>query len=215
LEIPAETAARTALEELENNYSEDKARLKHDLEQARREAEPVRSGLLYGTGNELVAAVATVLRAAGFTVTDLDQELGGTRSADLLAVLGGQVCLIEVKSASGSAPESLASHLERHRDTWPQLRPGQPVTCAALIVNHQHKLDPANRTQDVYQRREFIETLAFPALATRDIFEWWRDKDWTAVRTGVLGSASASAGDAPQTSPPRRLWSRRSRTPNA
>ena len=73
---------------------------------------------------------------------DLDQDLGGTRSADLLVTAGGPLWrLVEVKSASGAAPEQLVSYLQRHLTTWPQLRP-EPVTCGVLIVNHQHTEQP-------------------------------------------------------------------------
>lgn len=193
LETPAESHARGALEELERRYQEDKARLEGDLERARDEAEPVRSGLLYGSGAELEDAVAVVLRAAGFAVTNLDEELGGTLSADLLAVLDGSTCLVEVKAASGAAGEKLASQLRRHLDTWPQLRPDQAVTCAALIVNHQHRLDPSERPAEVYQRKGFVASLPFPVLASGDLFRWWRTQDWPAVRAAVLGQAVSKA----------------------
>lgn len=215
LETPAETNARVALEELERRYIDDKARFEADLERARREAEPVRSGLLYGSGGELTDAVAVVLRAAGFTVTDLDAELGATKSADLLAVWDQETCLIEVKSASGAAPEKLVSHLQRHLETWPQLRPNQPVTCSALIVNHQHKLDPAQRPTEVYQRKEFVDALTFPVLTTGQLFDWWRAQDWSAVRTAVLGrphSGQTSKPTAAQSTASahrqRRFWFR-------
>lgn len=201
LETPAETKARAALDELERRYNDDKARLQADLEQARQEAEPVRSGLLYGTGRELEVAVAVVLRAAGFTVTELDAELG-TKSADLLAVLDQETCLIEVKAASGAAPEKLVSYLQRHMEKWPQLRPDQPVTCSALIVNHQHRLDPAQRPTEVYQRnqhKEFVDALTFPVLATGQLFDWWRARDWPAVRTAVLGRSDPSQTGKPST----------------
>ncbi|MEW2574407.1 hypothetical protein [Streptomyces sp. NPDC047070] len=214
LETPAETQARAALEELERRYADDKARLQTDLEQARQEAEPVRTGLLYGTGGELEVAVAVVLRAAGFTVTELDVELG-TTSADLLAVLDQETCLIEVKAASGAAPEKLVSYLQRHLEKWPQLRPGQPLTCSALIVNHQHRLDPAQRPTEVYQRnqhREFVDSLTFPVLATGQLFDWWRAQDWPAVRTAVLGRpqpsqpSEPSMVQSPAASPRQRRW---------
>lgn len=202
LETPAETQARVALEELERRYTDDKERFQADLERAQGEAEPVRSALLYGSGAELADAVAAVLRAAGFAVTDLDTELGGTQSADLLAVLDGQRCLIEVKSASGAASEKLAASLQRHLETWPQLRPGQPVTCAALIVNHQHRLDPAQRSAEVYQREGFVDALTFPVLTTGRLFSWWRVGDWPAVRTAVLGrpGPGPEPADRPSTS---------------
>ncbi|MCT9010493.1 hypothetical protein [Streptomyces rhizosphaerihabitans] len=161
----------------------------------------MRSGLLYGTGRELEVAVAVVLRAAGFTVTELDAELG-TKSADLLAVLDQETCLIEVKAASGAAPEKLVSYLQRHLEKWPQLRPDQPVTCSALIVNHQHRLDPAQRPTEVYQRnqhKEFVDALTFPVLATGQLFDWWRAQDWSAVRTAVLGRPQSSPPSTPST----------------
>ncbi|MFJ4873281.1 hypothetical protein [Streptomyces sp. NPDC088757] len=188
LETPAETQARSALEELERRYLEDKTRLKADLKQARQQAEPVRNGLLYGTGSELEDAVAVVLRAAGFAVTDLDEELGDTLSADLLAVLNGATCLVEVKAVAGPAGEKLIAQLQRHLDKWPHLRPGQPVTCAALIVNHQHRLDPVERPAEVYQRR-VVDALPFPVIASVDLFRWWCMQDWPAVQAAVLGQA--------------------------
>ncbi|MGW2515166.1 hypothetical protein ACWC0A_38565 [Streptomyces scopuliridis] len=197
LETPEETKARVALEELERRYIDDKARFQAELERARQEAEPVRSGLLYGSGGELADAVAVVLRAAGFTVTDLDAELGATKSADLLAALDQEMCLIEVKSVSGAAPEKLVSYLQRHLETWPQLRPNRPVTCAALIVNHQHRLDPAQRSTEVYQRKEFVDALNFPVLTTGQLFNWWRAQDWSAVRTAVLGHPHAGRTSKP------------------
>lgn len=219
LETPAETKARVTLEELERRYIDDKARFHATLERARQEAEPVRSGLLYGSGDELTDAVAVVLRAAGFIVTDLDAELGATKSADLLAVLDQEACLIEVKSQSGAASERLVSDLQRHLRTWPQLRPNQSVTGSALIVNHQHRLDPAQRTTEVYQRKEFVEALTLPVLSTGQLFDWWRAQDWSAVRTAVLGrldpgqtSQSATAQrtvDAPRR---RRSWFRSGRS---
>ncbi|MFC7864869.1 hypothetical protein ACFU5B_13730 [Streptomyces murinus] len=205
LETPAETQARSALEELERRYLEDKTRLEDDLERARQDAEPMRNGLLYGSGSELEDAVAVVLRAAGFTVTDLDEELGGTLSADLLAVLNGSTCLVEVKAAAGAAGEKLISQLQRHLEKWPLLRPGQPVTCAALIVNHQHRLDPAERSAEVYQRR-VVDALPFPVIASGDLYRWWRTQDWPAVQTAVLGQARPRGE---QDEPPavrRRRW---------
>ncbi|WP_225859591.1 hypothetical protein [Streptomyces albicerus] len=218
LETPAEKQARVALEELERRYTDDKARLQADLEQARQEADPVRSGLLYGTGSELEGAVAAVLRAAGFTVTELDVELGAPKSADLLAVLEQETCLVEVKSASGAASEKLVTSLQRHLEKWPQLRPHQPVTCSAMIINHQHRLDPAQRPTEVYprnQHKEFVDALTFPVLATGQLFDWWRAQDWSAVRTAVLGrphpgrtSKPTTAQNTTSTAQKRRFWRR-------
>ena len=74
---------------------------------------------IYGTGSELVDAVATVLTAAGLTVSDLDELLGDTSSADLLVSIGSNRRLVEVKSAGGNAGEKLVVALDRHLQTWP------------------------------------------------------------------------------------------------
>lgn len=51
-----------------------------------------------------------------------------------------------VSRDNGAAQEHLVGHLQLHIDTWPQLRPDQPVTGGVLTVNHQHKLHPSERT---------------------------------------------------------------------
>ncbi|MFJ5901263.1 hypothetical protein ACIQFZ_39080 [Streptomyces sp. NPDC093064] len=56
-----------------------------------------------------------------------------------------------------------------------------------MIVNDLHRLDPAQRPTEVYQRKEFVDALAFPMLTTSQIFDWWRAEGWSAVRTAVLG----------------------------
>lgn len=133
--------------------------------------------MFYGTGDTLVDAVATVLRAAGFEVVGLDEELGDTRSADLLATLGDHRRLIEVKSEGRNASESLVNDLRRHLQTWPGLRPEHPVGGGVLVVNHQHRLPPSDRSPTVFSRTEFVATLTEPVISVRDLFDWWRTED--------------------------------------
>ena len=193
LQTAAEIVGRRALEELEISYAERRRELEGQLEQAKAEAEPIRNGLLYGTGGELVHAVAAVLGATGLTVVNVDELLDDTSSADLLVSGGGRRRLVEVKSASGSASEAFVSRLETHLRTWPQLRPAEPVDGGVLIVNHQHRLAPEERTTSVYGRPEFVATLPVPVLSTRQLFDWWRALDWAAIREAVTGKPSADA----------------------
>jgi hypothetical protein len=197
LQTRAEAAARLALDDLVAGYAQERGRLEAQLEEARAEAEPMRNGLLYGTGSELEQAVATVLEAAGFAVVSLDELLGDTTSADLLASYGLDRRLVEIKSASGNAGESLVGQLDRHLQTWPQLRPGEPVGGGVLVVNHQHRLEPAERTPSVYLRQEFIATLTVPVLSTRQLFDWWRDSDWATIREAVLAQKSGQPHEEP------------------
>lgn len=216
LQSVGEQAARQALADLEERFADEKRQLDQALREAKEKAEPVRYGLLYGSGAELVDAVAQVLAEAGMRAVDLDEELGGTKSADLL-VSGNGVPprLVEVKGASGPAQEHLVGHLQRHLETWPQLRPDEPVSDGVLIVNHQHKLHPSERSARVYSRPEFVaslESLPVTVISTVELFNWWRTADWTAIRTAVLGDAAASASSVapvkPQQQPsaPRRRW---------
>jgi hypothetical protein len=220
LQTAEELAARKALSELEARYAEETVQLEQDLRSAEQRAEPVRYGLLYGTSDELVAAVDAVLTAAGLHTVDLDDELGDTKSADLLvSAVGAGARLVEVKAAGGAAQEHLVGHLQRHLDTWPHLRPDVPVTGGVLIVNHQHKLHPSERAPQVYSRPEFLATLPVPVLSTLELFRWWRVGDWPAIRAAVLGPASTAApsttppGSVPTAPPamrqpaePRRIW---------
>jgi hypothetical protein len=181
-----ELAARRALADMEWRHAQERARLESELQRAQMAAEAVRYGLLYGTGKELVDVVDAVLRQAGFATVNLDVELGGPRSADLLVAFGQQRRLIEVKAASGAASEDLVGHLQRHLATWPTLRPRQLVGGGVLIVNHQHRLDPQQRAPQVYSRPEFVAALTVPVISTRTLFDWWRAADWAAVRNAIL-----------------------------
>ncbi|MFD7551474.1 hypothetical protein [Streptomyces sp. NPDC059816] len=138
----------------------EKPRLEDELRQAKELAETVRYGLLYGSGTDLVDAVARALTAAGMHIVDLDEEFGGTKLADLLvSAFGVASRLVEVKGASGPVQEHLVGHLQRHLETWPQLRPDEPVSDGVLIVNHQHKLHPSERSATVSARPEFVASL--------------------------------------------------------
>jgi hypothetical protein len=189
LQTVDELAAQQSLERLEADYATEKAHLEQDLHEAKAHAEPIRYGLLYGTGGELVRAVAAVLTAAGLDAIDLDEELGATKSADLLVSASGPPRrLVEVKAASGAAQEHLVGHLQRHLETWPQLRPDVPVTGGVLVVNHQHKLHPSERAAQVYSRPEFVASLTVAVMSTVELFQRWRAKDWTAIRNAMLGT---------------------------
>lgn len=210
LQTKDERAARASLEGLDRAYQRDRDELQGVLDAARARAESVRDDLLYGSGAALSGAVATVLRACGLHVADLDAELGATVSADLL-VTGpdGQRRLVEVKSASGSAKEDLARDLDRHLSTWPQLRPNDPVIGGVLIVNHQTRLHPTERTVEVYRRPEFVQSLKFPVLPTWRLFRWWAENDCAAIVAAVLPVGAPDSSATPNTW--RSRWGRQAK----
>jgi hypothetical protein len=87
-----------------------------------------------------------------------------------------------------------------------------------LVVNHQHAQHPAQRTPRVYSRPEFVATLRLLVVSTLELFYWWRDENWNAIRACILGTADgtahadapAGAGSVPAAPPsaPRHWWSR-------
>lgn len=205
LQTRDERSARLRLVELERAYARDRDKLKAEFDLARARAETVRDHLLFGSGSALATAVASVLQDSGLHVLDLDAELGSTRSADLLITgANSQRRLVEIKSASGSPKEDLARDLERHLATWPQLRPHDPVAGGVLVINHQNRLHPTERTAQVYARSEFVESLTYPVLSTWQLFRWWAEGDFAAVVTAVFPES-----DNPEASAPGPTWSPR------
>lgn len=219
-ETPREQRAREAIAAMEIRHLEERARLEAEREDARRAAEGVRDGLLWGSGGELVRAVEQVLSDAGISTIDLDASEKGTWSADLLASAAGPARLIEVKSEGGRAKEALVGDLVKHLGTWRTERPEEPVSGGTLIVNYQRKIAPVQREPHVYSRQEFVKSLTVKVVGSIDLFRWWKDSDWPAIREAVLGettpprddcSAAHATPDAPAAPQRRGGWFRRHR----
>ena len=217
-----ERDARSALTELEADYVIRRGELERQLEDAQTAASTVREGLLYGTGKQLVDAIRSVLESAGVAVVDLDEKLGGTRNADLLCTHGGHSRLVEVKSASGSAPERAYQDLVRHLREWPSLPGSVPVEGGVLIVNHEHRSAPHERSRRPYSRPEFLAAQAELVVTALDLFDAWRKEGADAIRRLLFGPASEQMAQAPISGTPlasparqgspgagRRRWFRR------
>jgi len=188
LHTPAEATARAELADLEADYVRRRDDLQAKVVSASAVADAVRDPLLYETGGSLVAAVGRVLTDCGLTIRDVDEMLGTTANADLLASWGDRNILIEVKSATGNAPERLAEAPTRHLATWPRLRPDITVSGVVLVLNHQTKNHPLDRSPTPYSRPEFVASLTFPVLTTMQLFEWWRQDDYAAIRSAIFGA---------------------------
>lgn len=185
-----ERVARAALTGLEDEYAARRTELAGELAEAEEQASGIREGLLYGTGAPLVDAVRSVLQWAGVTVVDLDDHLGGTRNADLLCSFEGRSRLVEVKSASGNAPERAYEDLVRHLREWPDLPGSSPVDGGALVINHQLRSIPHERSPQPYSRPEFLASQTEPVVTTLDLFAAWREEDGGAVRRLLFGDAT-------------------------
>ena len=163
-------------------------------------------------------AVAAVLDAAGCQVVDLDEALGGTRSADLLVTHAGNNRLVEVKASVGRPGEHLVADLRRHLETWPELGQANPVADGTLVINHDHRLAPAERPREAYTRPEFVAALTVEVVSSRAMYDLWCAEDWTSIRNLMFGNttpppaAAAAALATPAAKAPRwRLQRRQSR----
>lgn len=188
-----ERDAHAALTTLEEDYAAERLALGHQLEDAQNAASTIREGLLYGTGKQLVDAVSSVLASADIAVVDLDEELGDTKNADLLCTNGGRSRLVEVKSASGSAPERAYQDLLRHLREWPSLRGDTQVDGGALVISHEIRNVPRERNPKPYARPEFLAAQTEPVISALDLFAAWRDEDADAIRGLLFGSAASSS----------------------
>lgn len=188
----AETAARTALTDLEADYTTRKKELERQLGDAEAAASTIREGLLYGTGKVLEHAVRMVLESAGITIVDLDDHLGGTKNGDLLCTYGDRTRLVEVKAASGNAPERAYQDLVRHLREWPTLPGSVEIEGGALVINHEHRKIPQDRSRRPFSRPEFLAAQAEPVIAAIDLFEAWRNEDADTIRHMLFGHTTVT-----------------------
>jgi hypothetical protein len=190
LQTAAESSARSALAELDEEYRVRRVTLEQSLREAQAAGDDLRSDLVFGSGAVLEGAVSRVLRKAGCQVTTLDDLFGKPVSADLLVEYQGRRLLVEVKSATGNAAENLVNGARKHLDTWPMLRPDLDVEGIVLIINHQTNYHPGDRSAQVYTRAEFVASLAIPVTTTLHLFHAWRRGDLDAIRAAVFGEQS-------------------------
>ena len=211
-----ERFVRSALTELDVDYAARRRELERELEEAETAASAIREGLLYGTGKQLADTVRSVLEWAGVTVADLDDQLGGTKNADLLCSYGGRSRLVEVKSAGRKAPERAYEDLVRHLREWKKLPGSTPVEGGALVLNYEHRAVPHERSARPYGRPEFLAAQTEPVVTTLDLFEAWREEDADAILQLLFGSLNPAVAEL--TSPPpmgiepaglKRGWFRR------
>lgn len=185
-----ERDAHSALATLDADYRARRTELKHQLDDAQANAVAIREGLLYGTGQQLVDAVTAVLESAGIEVVDLDEKLGNTSNADLLCTYAGSSRLVEVKSATGSAPERAYQDLLRHLREWSSLPGATPIDGGALVISHEIRTQPLERRPTPYARPEFLLAQTEPVISAMQLFAAWRDEDYQTIRHLLFGPSA-------------------------
>jgi hypothetical protein len=192
LQTQREQAALAELAQLDADYKAHRTQVEQTVADAQADAAQLRHDLLFGSGDTLKDAVRKLLEDAGLAVDDVDVLLGQTGNTDLLVRTTGRSRLVEVKSASGVAKESLVGDALRHLSTWPQFRPDIAVDGITLLVSSQTKLHPLDRNPSVYTRREFVESLTIPVVGIRALFDAWRTEDFEGIRALVFGVPKAA-----------------------
>lgn len=187
-----ERVVRNALADLEADYRARKSSLTEELIAAQAAATSIREGLLYGTGVRLVESVKAVLQSAGIAVVDVDEMLGDTKNADLLCTFASTSVLVEVKSASGNAPERAYEDLVRHLREWAHLPDAPQIVGGALVVNHQIRKPPQERSMQPYARPEFLAAQTQPVVTTLELLQAWRENDWSSARSLLFGEQGTS-----------------------
>ncbi|TNM37702.1 hypothetical protein FHP29_18135 [Nocardioides albidus] len=204
-----ERQAHTALAAFDAEYAERRGTLDSELQSAQSDASALRDGLLFGTGDALVETVRTVLEWAGMNVVPLDEELGGTKNADLLCTLDGRSVLVEVKSASGVPKESVYDDVLRHLRVWEKLPDSTPVEGGVLVINHQHRLPPHERRTKAFERPEFLAAQTEPVVTTLELFEAWREEDRVATCRLLFGPSATTVPNTTPSVPQRQPETRR------
>jgi hypothetical protein len=212
LQTTAEASARAELATIDEEYAQRRAHLQRAFDEARVNADEIREDLLFGTGAPLVSAVARVLGDAGIDVIDLDALFGKPVSADLLASWADHRCIVEVKGVSGNAPERLVAAEQKHLDTWPHLRPTEPVTDLVLVLNHQSGTHPLDRSGAAYSRPEFVASLPITVITSVQLFDAWRRADHDTTRKLLFGPTKRESAISGPPPPPRRSHHRLRKT---
>jgi hypothetical protein len=184
----AEEQARAELEDFDRRVADERAERVRRGEEVGEEADEIRRPLLFGSGAQLTDAVAAVLQHCGFTITDLDQELG-TVSADLLATRDDQRWLIEVKGKSGAAKQVDVTQTAKHRTTWDTENRGE-LAGTILILNHENSQDPSLRAPKPYDDPGWVEAivdLGVAVIPSMTLCEWWAKGDCQAIVEAVTG----------------------------
>lgn len=62
-----------------------------------------------------------------------------------------------------------------------------------MIVNHQYRLPPGERSDAVYDRLDFLRNLTAPVISTQQLYDWWRSAAWDQIRDAIFPWAAATA----------------------
>ena len=209
LPTKAESEATEALRLFEQQTEQIRKAHVESVSVAHEAADSLRHDLLFGTGQALADAVAHLLRDAGIAVTDIDQMLGRTANADLLAELDGYRVIIEVKSAGGRPSEKLYDDLQSHLREWPTTT-RSALDGGVLIINHQWKLEPEQRDLSPYNRPEFLSAQTSPVVSSTWLFDAWRTEDWARITSGIFGTVRPTPNTAQTPAGPDQPSKRRS-----
>lgn len=76
----------------------------------------------------------------------------------------------------------------------PSARSGSPSSPDALARGFPRSPGMLPEAAEVYSRAELVDSLSETVISTVRLFHWWRTRDWTTIRTTILGADPAGLG---------------------
>lgn len=90
------------------------------------------------------------------------------------------------------------------------------INGGVLVINHEHKKHPLERSSMPYSGPEFLASQNEPIVATRELFDAWRVADHAKIRELIFPSSATWSSSVVETAPNmqtgevgRRWWLRR------
>ncbi|WP_454789802.1 hypothetical protein [Mycolicibacterium lutetiense] len=194
---PSELAKSDLLSKAKHELQAETARLEKalagaeaDLESERSKADAADRLILTGTGDDLVGAVANLLRELGFEVEDRDATGQPEKLEDLRVRTADFVAIAEVKGYTKGGSSSDLMKLYRFVKLFVK-ETGDFPSAQWYIVNQFRNSDPGTRPQLLVNQDSTVEEFGKDdglAIDTRSLFRLRRD-----VSDGKIGREDASA----------------------
>ncbi len=132
---------------------------------------------LWADGDDLIAAVLEVLTGLGFTVRDMDAELGQDQQKreDLRLTredVPGWEAIVEVKGYTSGIRTNDARQIREHRDRYIEEK-GRPPDLTVWLSNPYRTMEPSSRPATDPNVKDAAETVDTVHALASDLYRQW------------------------------------------
>ena len=177
---PQEKVLADRISQIESEF--ERLSTKRDQLQAKLAAEGERadSGIrraLWADGDDLTAAVRQMLEDLGFTVRDMDEELGQDKPKreDLRLTrkgVSGWQAMVEVKGYSSGTRTNDARQIREHRDHYIG-EEGRSPDLTVWLSNPYRTIEPSSRPAPDQNVKDAAEAVGAVHVRTADLYRQW------------------------------------------